>query len=595
MQYPLRYQERHGKGAPRQSRNLAVQGVAQANRTLGALAASQQALLAQSRPLSMVMGMAPITFFGEEGEDIGRFIDECKRCLAHNEVSSTDAVGQMSYFLEGSAREMFCAEVDDRIAAMELAESERKKVESRSKQGDKVTQEQPEKDDLSESYREQVGERQEIITYLKSEIRDRTLEIARLRAQLISAGSAALKQEEGDGEIPASTSGGLEVQLDKLEMENQQAIRKLSVLKEEVQVLSEVFLEKGSAGDPKTLAVKGKFTATREAVIDGPPKDPNIRSRTARAFPTFDDFERWLRATFLLEEDIMSRASDYFGRRHQQGETVLEFAMEVLRLSRKSGLTVTEEERTQHFFSGLRTRMKKMVELKWSTGAIPTTPTKWKWSVLLAAVRKLERDIPELSYEVNKLGEMYDYTKPLLGRKQIAQGRSTMVAAVQQAEDEGLPPPYQYEEDGYPGPPAGYGYPGTSDSWAAAVAAVPSSMSAVDPNPCQLCGQPGHGARECRERQRSREIQCYNCREFGHVSRFCPQPRRPRPALSEIQCYQCQGFGHVMRDCPQKTSQQSQDRGGGQPPSQQQEPSGNAQGYRPGSQQQRQQGNGRRM
>ena len=121
--------------------------------------------------------------------------------------------------------------------------------------------------------------------------------------------------------------------------------------------------------------------------------------------------------------------------------------MEVLRLSRKSGLTVTEEERTQHFFSGLRTRMKKMVELKWSTGAIPTTPTKWKWSVLLAAVRKLERDIPELSYEVNKLGEMYDYTKPLLGRKQIAQGRSTMVAAVQQAEDEGLPPPYQYEED----------------------------------------------------------------------------------------------------------------------------------------------------
>ena len=35
-----------------------------------------------------------------------------------------------------------------------------------------------------------------------------------------------------------------------------------------------------------------------------------------------------------------------------------------------------------------------------------------------------------------------------------------MVAAVQQAEDEGLPPPYQYEEDGYPGPPAGYGYRG---------------------------------------------------------------------------------------------------------------------------------------
>ena len=593
----MRYTERHEKGAPRQSRNLAVRGVAQANQTLGALAASQQALLAQSRPLSMVMGMAPITFFGEEGEDIGRFIDECKRCLAHNEVSSTDAVGQMSYFLEGSAREMFCAEVDDRIAAADFAESERKKAEPKSKQGSKVAQEHSKKDDLEELYREQVKELQEVITYLKTGIRERTLEIARLRAQMVTSDSAALKQEDGDGEDFASTSGGLEARIAELEEGNQQAIQKLSVLKKEVQVLSEVFLEKGSgaAGDPKTLAVTGKFTATREAVIDGPPKDPNIRSRTARAFPTFDDFERWLRATFLLEEDIMSRASDYFGRRHQQGETVLEFAMEVLRLSRKSGLTVTEEERTQHFFSGLRTRMKKMVELKWSTGAIPTTPTKWKWSVLLAAVRKLERDIPELSYEVNKLGEMYDYTKPLLGRKQIAQGRSTMVAAVQQAEDEGLPPPYQYGEGSYYGPPTGYSYPNSQESWAAAVTAAPGNMPAVDPTPCQLCGQPGHGARECRERQRSREIQCYNCREFGHVSRNCPQPRRPRQPLSEIQCYRCQGFGHVMRECPQRASQQPQGRGGSRPPSRQQGPSGNTQGSGARGQQQRQQGNGRRM
>ena len=59
-------------------------------------------------------------FLGEEGEDVERFISEAKRCLAHNRVPASDQVGQIGFFLEGNAREMYDAEVSDRVNAISL-------------------------------------------------------------------------------------------------------------------------------------------------------------------------------------------------------------------------------------------------------------------------------------------------------------------------------------------------------------------------------------------------------------------------------------------------------------------------------------------
>ena len=53
---------------------------------------------------------------------------------------------------------------------------------------------------------------------------------------------------------------------------------------------------------------------------------------------------------------------------------------------------------------------------------------------------------------------------------------------------------------------------------------------------------------------------CYNCKQPGHESNACPQPRTSGTLLSPNssnarrleakQCYHCQGIGHVQSDCP---------------------------------------------
>ena len=57
-------------------------------------------------------------FHGEEGENVERFIVEARRCLAHNRLPAADQVGQISYFLEDSAREVYDTEVNDIVQAL---------------------------------------------------------------------------------------------------------------------------------------------------------------------------------------------------------------------------------------------------------------------------------------------------------------------------------------------------------------------------------------------------------------------------------------------------------------------------------------------
>ncbi|TFK55663.1 hypothetical protein OE88DRAFT_646214 [Heliocybe sulcata] len=59
---------------------------------------------------------------------------------------------------------------------------------------------------------------------------------------------------------------------------------------------------------------------------------------------------------------------------------------------------------------------------------------------------------------------------------------------------------------------------------------------------CFKCGNIGHIAENCTSEQRL----CYNCRQPGHESSACPQPR----TASMKQCYSCGGVGHIQAECP---------------------------------------------
>ncbi|KAF5321603.1 hypothetical protein D9619_000280 [Psilocybe cf. subviscida] len=65
---------------------------------------------------------------------------------------------------------------------------------------------------------------------------------------------------------------------------------------------------------------------------------------------------------------------------------------------------------------------------------------------------------------------------------------------------------------------------------------------------CFKCGNLGHIAENCASDQRL----CYNCRQPGHESSACPNPR----TVAAKQCYSCGGVGHIQAECPTLRIQQ---------------------------------------
>ncbi|KAH9819451.1 hypothetical protein DFH28DRAFT_886597, partial [Melampsora americana] len=55
-------------------------------------------------------------------------------------------------------------------------------------------------------------------------------------------------------------------------------------------------------------------------------------------------------------------------------------------------------------------------------------------------------------------------------------------------------------------------------------------------------GAIGHLAEQCSAESRL----CFNCKQPGHESAACPNPR----TADAKQCYQCSGIGHLAVDCP---------------------------------------------
>jgi cellular nucleic acid-binding protein len=56
---------------------------------------------------------------------------------------------------------------------------------------------------------------------------------------------------------------------------------------------------------------------------------------------------------------------------------------------------------------------------------------------------------------------------------------------------------------------------------------------------CHNCKQEGHMSRDCPE---PKVMRCRNCDEEGHSGRECPQPKD----WSRVQCNNCKQFGHTI-------------------------------------------------
>ena len=114
------------------------------------------------------------------------------------------------------------------------------------------------------------------------------------------------------------------------------------------------------------------------------------------AFPTFTLFAEWLRKIFQREDVTHAYMSEFYGRQQRRGERVQDFAYEIMRLSKRSGMHVSEAERTEHFVDGLSKRMRKHIKRDWKQKGL-SRAKKLCWNDALEFARKLERDIPELT------------------------------------------------------------------------------------------------------------------------------------------------------------------------------------------------------
>ena len=586
----MSYREGHKRGDARKARAHTLKGMNRIERQLTHLSRNAQPARSLARPVSnIVMGMAPMPFLGEEGEDVERFIAEAKRCLAHNRVPAADQVGQIGFFLEGNAREMYDAEVSDRVNAISSGPADQGETKTTASAEDKREPDQLEVEDAAEVEREgrlkesTIARQAELVRLAKEEALARKavnllkddmvrleadLTIARGEAPTTSGSDAAGR---GDGEDkPSSLMGRTQ---EDIEAQLHGVFKQLVLAQTELQELSQRVGEATVAAEAATAeAVEAARIREAKRAIKKKKLSSEVDSTSplapvlpdSIAFPLYQDFEEWLRATFMREEDVNARASEYFGRKQQRGERVFDFALDLLRLARRCGLNPTEEDRTKQLYEGLRHRMKKMVAYHWKMGKLKQD---WKWAPHLAYIRKLEKDVPELSEDVDAFGNPYDATVPKANFPRPTQGRSTMVGAVGVDDDlDGY-----YEEDldysANIGEPIGICYVGNEadhdyeyiyeDGSTVAVVSEPVTTPTV--TSCQLCGIVGHTAVACSQRaNRSKNLRCYNCSDYGHLANACPRPPKGRTRrvfnrdLSTVQCYSCRQYGHYSTECPRR-------------------------------------------
>lgn len=313
----------------------------------------QAAQLAAQTPISMLQGIQPPYFYGDEGEDVEAFIYALVNCASANDWKDSKTVNNLAHFLDGRAGYAFRAAVQHRVDR--ALGSHKEALLTRRESKEKLARLQAECDEASTLLLD-LGEKIGVLSSVKDE-----------------------EGEEGELKTEPKESKQLQQLRDDYKAATLM-FGKASV--EQAQAASEV----GNLSLPTELpGVEGK--------VEGEVNQHAI------AFPTLQSALTWLRNTFRREDVEDQLTGDYFGRRQKPGELVQDFALDLLKLHSRAGLVSSEEKQTTHFVEGLRPRFKRTLKYYLQTKKITTTVKDWEGMVKAAGM--LEREHPGLKGDDN--------------------------------------------------------------------------------------------------------------------------------------------------------------------------------------------------
>lgn len=444
-------------------------------RSLTSVQAMQTAQHAAQRPISMLHGIPPPYFYGDEGEDVEAFIYALVNCANANDWKDHKTVNNLAHFLDGRAGYAFRAAVEHRVERAKGSQKER--LEERRKQLKRLTELEAEKTAAGD-------------------------EVRRLAA--LQAEQRAVKEEEAVGsgdDVPTLTE-----EQEKMERKYMAALELFSSASVRyAQARKEAKENDWLVGD------------TDDAVA----KTPLLDSEHSIAFPTLASALQWLRVTFRREDVEDRLTGEYFGRRQRKGEKVQDYALELLKLCSRAGITATEAKKTQHFMDGLRPRLKRTLKHFVLSGRVKLSEGNWEETVREAS--KLEREHPFLTSLENDNRDDYVEVNAVAARPAAGDAQSVTTTTGK----------------------------ATTVDWNQLALNVAALTTAV---------QAG-GDRPGKERNNeTRALICYNCHELGHYSWQCPKEdsgntrnfraARPQRAPFDAVCYGCNQKGHFAATCP---------------------------------------------
>ena len=332
--------------------------------------ALQSAQNAAQRPISMLHGIPPPYFYGDEGEDVEAFIYALVNCANANDWKDHKTVNNLAHFLDGRAGYAFRAAVEHRV--------ERAK-----------------------------GSQKELL----EERRKAKEQLTALEAEKTQAGDEARKLASRLADLSQVKSEGKEDSADEDEAEQSEEYQKVDkayrAAMELFSVASVNYAQAKKAARDNAWALDSTEAGAADSTESS---DHTI------AFPTLESALKWLRVTFRREDVEDRLTGEYFGRRQGRHEKVQDFALELLKLCSRAGIVATESKKTKHFVDGLRPRLKKTLKHFILAGRIKVNDGNWEETVKEASTLEREHPLLGTAYaddyekraEVNAMGQGID-------------------------------------------------------------------------------------------------------------------------------------------------------------------------------------------